>query len=196
MDIRSRAQRIKMILMDVDGTLTDGRLMLMPDGAEVKSYHVRDGMGILLAHLVGFKTGIITGKTSPELVHRAQRLKILELHQGILDKQKVLHRILDKYRLSLEEIAYIGDDLGDLPVIRKTGLAGAVADAHPEVIKHSHYVCRARGGHGAVREFIEFIFDAQDKWGEVNAVVSRLKDPVPEKGPGKEEESTEDRPPR
>jgi len=189
MEIRSRAQRIKMILMDVDGTLTDGRLMLMPDGSEVKSYHVRDGMGILLAHLVGFKTGIITGKTSPELVPRAQRLKILELHQGILDKQKVLDRIIDKYRLSLEEIAYIGDDLGDLTVIRKIGLAGAVADAHPEVIKHSHYVCRTRGGHGAVREFIEFIFDAQDKWGEVNAVVSRLKDPVPEKGPGKEEES-------
>lgn len=181
MEIRSRAVRIQMILMDVDGTLTDGHLLLMPDGSEVKSYHVRDGMGILLAHLVGFKTGIITGKTSPELAHRAQRLKILELHQGILDKQTILDRILEKYGLTADEVAYIGDDLGDLSVIRRVGLAGAVADAHPEVIKHSHYVCRSRGGYGAVREFIEFIFDAQNKWDDVNAFISRLK----ECGPGK-----------
>ncbi len=190
MNIRSRAQKIKMILMDVDGTLTDGRLMLMPDGSEVKSYHVRDGMGILMAHLVGFKTGIITGKTSPELVHRAHRLKILELHQGILDKKSVLDRILEKHDLSLEEIAYIGDDLGDLPILRNAGLAGAVSDAHPEVVKHSHYICRARGGAGAVREFIEFIFDAQDKWDEVNSVVSRLTDPAID------EDNTSDRSPR
>ena len=98
-DERTRARRIKMIIMDVDGTLTDGTLAVLPDGEEVKSYHVRDGLGILLAHLVGFKTAIITGKTSRALEKRAERLGIDELHQGILDKKRILEGILAKHNL-------------------------------------------------------------------------------------------------
>jgi 3-deoxy-D-manno-octulosonate 8-phosphate phosphatase (KDO 8-P phosphatase) len=164
MDNLARARRIKMILMDVDGTLTDGTLILQPDGDELKSYHVRDGMGILLAHLAGFKTGIITGKTSGALTFRSERLRMAEIHQGVLDKKKVLKEICDVHGVSEKEVAYIGDDLGDLPVLKSVGLAAAVADAHPEVMRHSHFICKASGGRGAVREFLEFIFTAQDKW--------------------------------
>jgi 3-deoxy-D-manno-octulosonate 8-phosphate phosphatase (KDO 8-P phosphatase) len=156
-----------MILMDVDGTLTDGTLTLLPDGEELKSYHVRDGMGILMAHLAGFKTGLITGKTSRALNFRAERLRIHEIHQGILDKDKILGEILDRHGLADAEVAYIGDDLGDLPVLKRVGLAAAVADAHPRVKEHSHFLCRQAGGKGAVREFLEFIFDVQDKWPEI-----------------------------
>ncbi|HCS49718.1 MAG TPA: 3-deoxy-D-manno-octulosonate 8-phosphate phosphatase [Candidatus Aminicenantes bacterium] len=174
MDGKARALRIKMIIMDVDGTLTDGALFVLPDGEEVKSYNVRYGLGILLAHLAGFKTAIITGKTSRALEKRAEKLRIDELHQGILDKKPVLEAILAKHGLKNEEAAYIGDDLGDLAVIKAVGLAGAVADAHPEVKKNCHFISQQSGGRGAVREFIEFILDAQGKWGEVEEKVKSL----------------------
>ena len=174
LDGKARALRIKMIIMDVDGTLTDGALFVLPDGEEVKSYNVRDGLGILLAHLAGFKTAIITGKTSRALEKRAEKLRIDELHQGILDKKPVLEAILAKHGLKNEEAAYIGDDLGDLAVIKTVGLAGAVADAHPEVKKNCHFISQQSGGRGAVREFIEFILEAQGKWGEVEEKVKSL----------------------
>ena len=173
-DGEARALRIKMIIMDVDGTLTDGMLFVLPDGEEVKSYNVRDGLGILLAHLVGFKTAIITGKTSRALEIRAEKLRIDELHQGILDKKPVLDAILAKHGLAADEAAYIGDDLGDLAVIKSVGLAGAVADAHPEIKKNCHFISEQAGGRGAVREFIEFILGAQGKWAEVEEKVKNL----------------------
>ncbi len=162
--------------MDVDGTLTDGTLLILPDGEELKTYNVRDGTGIILAHLAGLKTGIITGKSSKSLEKRAEKLRIDELHQGILDKKNSLDEILEKYQLNPEQIAYIGDDLGDLTVIRSAGLAGAVADAHPEVKKQSHFICSQPGGKGAVREFIEFILESQDKWSTVEANFRNLAD--------------------
>lgn len=179
MDLKERALRIKMIIMDVDGTLTDGTLCVMLDGEEIKSYNVKDGLGILLAHLAGFKTGIITGKTSKALVKRAKKLKISELYQGILDKKRVLEEILGKNGLLLEEVAYIGDDLGDLEVIKSVGFSGAVADAHPEIIRHSHFICKNPGGRGAVREFIEFILGTQDKWTLVESKIKELFDTRP-----------------
>lgn len=170
-----RAKKIKMIIMDVDGTLTDGTLLLLPDGEEVKAYNVLDGLGMLLAHLAGLKTGIITGKTSKPLVKRANNLKVDELHQGILDKKKVLFEILSKYSLDRDEVAYIGDDLGDLEVIKEVGFAGAVANAHVIIKEHSQYLCQLEGGKGAVREFIEFILTAQDKWGLIQDKISNIK---------------------
>lgn len=174
-DNRQRAERIKMIIMDVDGTLTDGTLLLLPDGEEVKSYNVLDGLGILLAHLAGIKTGIITGKFSKPLVKRAKNLKVIELYQGILDKKKVLQEILEKHNLHREEVAFIGDDLGDLDVIKEVGFAGAVANAHAIIKKHSHYHCRLEGGKGAVREFIEFILTVQDKWDIIQNNITNIK---------------------
>jgi len=175
MDTKERAQKIKMIIMDVDGTLTDGSLLVLPDGEELKSYNVKDGAGILLAHLAGLKTGIITGKTSKSLEKRAKRLKILNLYQGTMDKTKALSEILKKNNLAPEEVAYIGDDLGDLEVIKTAGLAGAVADAHPVIKKYSHFISHQPGGKGAVREFIEFILEAQDKWRDIEAKFKELK---------------------
>jgi 3-deoxy-D-manno-octulosonate 8-phosphate phosphatase (KDO 8-P phosphatase) len=173
-DGRARALKVKMIIMDVDGTLTDGTLFVLPDGEEIKSYNVRDGLGILLAHLAGFKTAIITGKRSRALEKRAEKLRIDELHQGAIDKSPVLEAILVKHGLKKEEVAYIGDDLGDLAVVKSVGLAGAVADAHPVVKENCHFISQLGGGRGAVREFIEFILDAQGKWGEVEEKVKRL----------------------
>ncbi|NOR14324.1 MAG: HAD hydrolase family protein [Candidatus Aminicenantes bacterium] len=174
MDNRDRARKIKMILMDVDGTLTDGSLTVLPDGEELKTYHVRDGMGILMAHLVGFKTGIVTGKTSKPLEFRAAKLGVFELYQGALDKKKVFLEIQEKHDLKPEEIAFIGDDLGDLPAMKMAGLAAAVGDAHPRVKEHCHFLCELPGGRGAVREFIEFIFDVQDKWDLIEDKISTL----------------------
>jgi len=110
-DDRKRAGGIKMIIMDVDGTLTDGSIFVLPDGEEVKAYNVKDGLGILLAQLAGIKTAIITGKTSKSLEMRAKKLGIEELHQGVLDKKPVLQAILKKHQLTAEEEAYIGDDV-------------------------------------------------------------------------------------
>jgi 3-deoxy-D-manno-octulosonate 8-phosphate phosphatase (KDO 8-P phosphatase) len=169
-----RARAVRILIMDVDGTLTDGRLFVLPDGEEVKSYNVKDGLGILLAHLAGLKTAIITGKTSKPLEKRAEKLRIDELHQGILDKKRIFDQILARHRLNAAEAAYIGDDLGDLEVIKSAGLAAAVADAHPEVKKNSHYICREAGGGGAVREFIEFILTVQGKWSQVEKKVKEL----------------------
>lgn len=171
---QERARKIKWILMDVDGTLTDGTILVLPDGEELKTYHVRDGLGILLAHLAGLRTGIITGKTSKSLEIRSERLKIAEIHQGILDKKSVLDDILKRNGLNPEEVAFIGDDMGDLEVIKAVGFSGAVADAHAEIKKHSHFICQYPGGKGAVREFIEFILSTQKKWERIQEKVKNL----------------------
>jgi 3-deoxy-D-manno-octulosonate 8-phosphate phosphatase (KDO 8-P phosphatase) len=176
MSLRKKARSIKLILMDVDGTLTDGTLSVLPDGEEVKAYNVRDGMGILMAGKAGIDVGVITGKTSRSLDHRSSKLHLAEIHQGVADKGKVLAEILERRKLAAEEVAYIGDDLGDLAVIRAVGLAAAVEDAHPLVRRHSDYICRLPGGRGAVREFIEFIIRSQGKWKTVLAELSGLLD--------------------
>ena len=162
MDARGRARAVRIILMDVDGTLTDGSLIICPEsGEEVRAYHVRDGQGLLLAAAAGLQAGVITGKTSRSVALRAERLRLDEVHQGVVDKKRVLDDILARRGLKPEEAAFIGDDLGDLEVMRSVGLAGAVADAHPLVRQAAHYVCTLCGGRGAVREFIEFILEAK-----------------------------------
>jgi len=166
---RARARRVKMILMDVDGTLTDGRLAVLPDGEEIKTYNAKDGLGVLLAQLVDIKLGIITGKRSEGLVKRAERLKIDELHQGVIHKKPVYDDILRRHGLAAEEVAYIGDDLGDLEIMAACGFAAAVGDAHKAVKRQAHYVCKLDGGQGAFREFVDYIIDAQDKWDVVSA---------------------------
>jgi 3-deoxy-D-manno-octulosonate 8-phosphate phosphatase (KDO 8-P phosphatase) len=157
--------------MDVDGTLTDGSLVILPEsGEEVRAYHTRDGQGLLLARAAGLLTGVITGKTSKSVDLRARRLGLDEVHQGAADKKQVLEEILARRCLSPDEAAFIGDDLGDLGVMRGVGLAGAVADAHPLVRAQAHYVCGLAGGRGAVREFIEFILKAQGRARELESL--------------------------
>ena len=175
MKAEERAKKIKMIIMDVDGTLTDGVLYVMPDGEEIKGYNVKDGTGILLAHLAGLKTAIITGKKSKALDRRAEKLGIKEVYQGYVDKKSVLFEILKKHSLKAEEVAFIGDDIGDLEIMKTVGLAGAVANAHPEIKNISHFVSNLEGGKGAVREFIEFILKAQNKWEVLIDQIKNLK---------------------
>jgi 3-deoxy-D-manno-octulosonate 8-phosphate phosphatase (KDO 8-P phosphatase) len=166
-DIDARARRIKLLLMDCDGVLTDGRLWLMADGDEQKAFHARDGQGISLCHHAGLKTGIITGRTSSAVDRRAQDLEISYVRQEAKDKIKALDEILAEAGVSADECAYIGDDVADIPVMRRVGFAAAVADAVPETKQAAHYITELKGGHGAVREVCDLILKAQGKWDEV-----------------------------
>ncbi len=165
-DIDARARRIKLLLMDCDGVLTDGRLWLMADGDEQKSFHARDGQGISLFHRAGLKTGIISGRTSSAVERRAQELKMSYVRQYAKDKIKALDEILAEAGVTANECAYIGDDVADIPVMQRVALAVAVADAVPETKQAAHYVTKLNGGHGAVREVTDLILKAQGKWDE------------------------------
>ena len=148
--------KIKLLIMDVDGTLTDGRIYVDAQGEVMKAFDVRDGYAI--AHVLpvhGIVPVIITGRSSEIVVQRAKELKITELYQGVSDKLAKLQKAAAKYGATPEEIAYIGDDLNDLPCIRYCGVTACPADAVPTVLEAVGYVCQHSGGRGAVREFID-----------------------------------------
>lgn len=166
-DVQARARRIKLLLMDCDGVLTDGRLTLLENGDEQKTFHARDGQGISLFHRAGLKTGIISGRTSSAVERRAQELKMSYVRQYAKDKIKALDEILAEARVSPNECAYIGDDVADIPVMRRVGLAVAVADAVEETKNAAHYVTSLNGGHAAVREVTDLILKAQGHWPEL-----------------------------
>ncbi|MGH9767283.1 MAG: KdsC family phosphatase [Blastocatellia bacterium] len=169
-EIIARARRIKLLLTDCDGVLTDGGLAYAFDGKRVlegaKVFHIHDGQGLRLAREAGLKLGVISGRVSPALAARARELQIDFLHQGIEDKLSVYEQIKGAEGLTDEQIAYIGDDLPDLAAMRRAGLAIAVADAVDEIRECAHFVTSKTGGRGAVREAIELILKAQDKWRE------------------------------
>jgi 3-deoxy-D-manno-octulosonate 8-phosphate phosphatase (KDO 8-P phosphatase) len=149
--------------MDCDGVLTDGRLYFSASGEEMKVFHVRDGQGIVLWHKAGFRSGIITGRDSENILKiRADELGMHFLRVRSEDKIKDLEAILSEAGLSAGETAYIGDDVGDLPLLRCVGLPIAVADAVPEVIAAAAYVTKANGGYGAVREVIDLLLNAKN----------------------------------
>jgi len=164
--IDQRASRIKLLLMDCDGVLTDGRLMLLENGDEQKLFNVRDGQGLVLLRRMGVQTGIISGRRSSFVDLRARELAINYLRQGSGDKVKDFDELLAESGLEASAVAFVGDDLGDIPLLRRAGLAVAVADAVAEVRAVAHYVTQLPGGHGAVREAIELILKAQDRWDE------------------------------
>jgi len=166
-EIISRAQRIKLLLMDCDGVLTDGRVWLWPEGDEQKAFHTRDGQGISLFHHAGLRTGIISGRESSAVARRARELKMEFVRQDATDKVPALEAILAEAQLELADCAYIGDDVGDIPVLRRVGLAIAVADAVEETKQASHFVTGQKGGCGAVREVCDLILRAQGRWDEV-----------------------------
>jgi 3-deoxy-D-manno-octulosonate 8-phosphate phosphatase (KDO 8-P phosphatase) len=163
----ARARRIKLLLMDVDGVLTDGRIYYVPHPKgglfETKSFCARDGLGIRMAHAAGLKTGIITGRGSPVIEHRAQELGIQFLQQNALDKIGPYEKIRRAAGLRDEEVAYIGDDIVDLPILERVGLAIGVADGDPLLKPYVHYWTHSPGGLGAVREAIDLILTAQGK---------------------------------
>lgn len=173
--LRARARKIKLLLMDVDGVLTDGRIYYLPnphDGIfETKTFHSRDGLALRFAHDAGLKTGIISGRASPVVEFRAKELGLHFIQEDAVEKLDPYERILKAAGLRDEQVCYMGDDIVDLPVLKRVGLAVGVADGHDALRRHLHYRTRRRGGLGAVRETVELILSAQGKW---NAVVRRF----------------------
>ncbi len=160
--LQSRAKKIKLLLLDVDGVMTDGRIILDERGGETKAFHVRDGHGIKLAQRAGVVVGIITGRSSEVVNVRARELGITEVHQGAHQKIAVYDAVLAKYGFRDEEVAYIGDDVVDNDIFKRAGIAAAVADADPGVRPYVDLVTKAAGGRGAVREVINLILKARD----------------------------------
>ncbi|MBN2719869.1 MAG: HAD-IIIA family hydrolase [Proteobacteria bacterium] len=173
--ILEAAGRIRLIALDVDGVLTDGKITLTSSGEEIKSFHVRDGHAVKLANRAGLTVALITGRESPIVDQRARELGIALVFQGALRKKEALEILLLKTGFSADQIAYMGDDLVDLPVLGAVGLACAPSDADPEVLARVPLITHARGGEGAVREMIQFILSAQGLWEEVMA--RYLRDP-------------------
>jgi 3-deoxy-D-manno-octulosonate 8-phosphate phosphatase (KDO 8-P phosphatase) len=170
-DIDSLASKIKLLLMDVDGVLTDGRIYNIPDPegkmVETKGFDSQDGIGLHWLSWKGIRTGVISGRDSPATVERARQCNMTYVYQGHIEKIPILEEILAKAGVDRSEVAYIGDDFTDVVIMRRVGFAVATANARPEVKAAAHYVTRAPGGDGAVREAIELILRAQGLWGEI-----------------------------
>ncbi len=160
-DIYDKARQIKLVIFDVDGVLTDGALFIGDDGQEYKAFHSRDGHGMKMLMHSGVELAIITGRTSEVVKHRIADLGIKHIYQGQLDKRIAFASLLEDMGLSAVQVAYVGDDVVDLPVMTKVGLAIAVQDAHPLVLQHAHWQTPHGGGRGAGRDVCELIMDAQ-----------------------------------
>ena len=159
-DILEKASRIKLLIFDVDGVLTDGSLFLGDDGQEYKAFHSQDGHGIKMLQRHGVRCAIITGRTSKVVEHRMRNLGIDLIYQGQENKLEGFADLLQRVELDPEQVAYVGDDVVDLPVMRKVGLAIAVQDAHPWVLKHAHWQTPRCGGRGAARDVCEMLLEA------------------------------------
>jgi 3-deoxy-D-manno-octulosonate 8-phosphate phosphatase (KDO 8-P phosphatase) len=162
-----KAKKIKLLLLDVDGVLTDGRIIYGDHGDELKNFNVNDGLGIMLIRRAGLKCAIITAKGSPIVKKRAKVLRIDKVYSDFHYKIEALEDIKKRFRVNNDEICYVGDDIIDIPILKRVGLAVAVNNAMDDVKKVSHYTTVKKGGKGAVREVCEMILKAQSKWGEV-----------------------------
>jgi 3-deoxy-D-manno-octulosonate 8-phosphate phosphatase (KDO 8-P phosphatase) len=175
-EVLARARKIKLFLMDVDGTLTDGGVCLISstaaDGSgdvrvsEMKVFNAKDGQGLSLAHTMGIRTGFITGRRSPAVAQRAEELKVTFVYLGQAKKMQAFEECVEKAGVTEEEVAYMGDDLPDIPLAQRAGLAISVADGADELKAICHYVTRQLAGRGAAREVIELILKAQGRWEE------------------------------
>jgi len=148
---------IKMVVLDVDGTLTDGKIYIGVQGETMKAFNVKDGLGIIKLHIKGIVPVFITERNSEIVANRAKELNITEVHQGIHDKVKKLKQVAVKYECDFDEIAYIGDDENDLECMKLCGIKGCPADAADTVLQITDFVCKRNGGNGAVREFIDYL---------------------------------------
>lgn len=171
MEVHERAAQIRLLLMDVDGVLTDGKLYNVPDGAgkvvETKAFDSQDGISLQWLHWKGIKTGVISGRVSPATEERARQCKMAYVYQGHIEKIPVFEEIMAKAGATAEEVAYVGDDLTDLVIMRRVGLAIATANARPEVKRCAHFVTQNPGGSGAVREVAELLLKAQGHWDDL-----------------------------
>ncbi len=161
-ELIERAKKIKLLAFDVDGVMTDGSVTYDENGVEYKTFNVKDGHGIVRMNKSGFITAIITARNNGTVAHRAKNLNITELHQGHMVKLPVLEELLEKYNLKFENVSYMGDDLPDIPILEKVGLACCPNDAMPEVKDICGFVSLKDGGRGAVRELCDFILNSQN----------------------------------
>ncbi len=166
-DLKERAKLIKLLIFDVDGVLTDGGIILDGNGDEYKKFDVRDGHGIKLVQGAGIDVALITGRYSKVVEKRAGELGIREVYQRCIDKVPAYEALLAKLGLSAEETAYVGDDVVDIPILRRAGLPVAVADAHEDAKRHALMITKAKGGRGAARECVEFILKAKGVWDDI-----------------------------
>lgn len=165
--MRARLEKIRLLLLDVDGVMTDGRIIYDDRGSETKAFDVKDGHGMKMLQRAGIRIGIITGRQSPVVDHRASELGIDLVYQGAKDKLLPFREILEKTGLPAEAVAYVGDDVIDVPVLRRVGFAATVADALDEVKPYVHYVTQRRGGRGAVREICDLLLKESGRWDSV-----------------------------
>ena len=163
-EVVRKASKIKLIVLDNDGVFTDGRVYVTNNGGESKAYDIRDGFGVVMARKLGIQFAIITGLLTPIVEYRAKQLGIEELRQGFTDKLDLMKELIAKYELDPEEVAYMGDDIFDLPVIKYVGFGAAPGDAYPLVKEGADWVSVNPGGRGAVRELIDFIVKARGEW--------------------------------
>jgi 3-deoxy-D-manno-octulosonate 8-phosphate phosphatase (KDO 8-P phosphatase) len=170
-DVESRAARVKLLLMDVDGVLTSGHLYNFPDAngnmVETKGFDSQDGIGLQWLNWYGVRTGVISGRNSPATAERARQCKMTYVYQGHIEKIPILEEILADAKVQSSEVAYVGDDMTDIVVMNRVGLAVATQNARDEVKAKAHYVTRTEGGRGAVREVIELILKAHGHWPEL-----------------------------
>jgi 3-deoxy-D-manno-octulosonate 8-phosphate phosphatase (KDO 8-P phosphatase) len=166
-DVERRAAGVRLLLLDCDGVLTDGRITPVPGGDELKSFHTRDGHGLVMLHRAGLRSGVISGRTSRLVEMRAADLGVSFVRQGALNKIEAFESLISEAGVEPDRAAFVGDDVVDIPLMRRCGLAVAVADATPDTRAAAHYVTVAPGGFGAVREVCELILKAQGRWDEL-----------------------------
>ncbi|MCU8032107.1 3-deoxy-manno-octulosonate-8-phosphatase KdsC [Shewanella sp. SM73] len=163
-DVWQRAQKIKLLICDVDGVFSDGHIYLSNSGEELKAFHTRDGYGVRSLLTSGFNLAVITGRQSKIVENRMTALGVTHIYQGVDNKFEPYEALLALYGVTPEEVAYIGDDIVDLPVMNVVGLAVSVADGHPYVRQHAHFVTTLNGGHGALRELTDLLLLSQNKF--------------------------------
>ena len=166
-EVESRAARVRLLLLDCDGVLTDGRITPVEGGEELKSFNTRDGHGLVMLHRAGLRSGIISGRKSRLVELRAADLGVSFVRQGALDKVEAFESLLAEAGVGPSQAAYVGDDVVDIPLMRRCALAVAVADATEDTRAAAHYVTRLPGGFGAAREVCELILKAQGRWDEL-----------------------------
>ena len=164
---REKIKPIKLLILDVDGVLTDGKIIYNDRGEEIKAFHVRDGHGLKLLMRAGIGIALITGRKSKVVLHRARDLGIKNVYQRVTNKIEVYEKILKGKKLKDENVGFVGDDLVDIPVLKRVGFSAAVGDAIPEVREVADYVASKKGGEGAVREICELLLKVQNKWEEI-----------------------------
>ena len=168
-NLRDKLKKIKLLILDVDGVMTDGRIIMDYKGHEIKHFDVRDGHGIKLIQRYGVKVVLLTGRKSEVVLRRARDLEVKEVYQKAFNKKEIFARILRKNKLNADSAAFIGDDIIDIPVLKAAGFSAAVADALSVVKKSVDYVTKNKGGRGAVREICDLLIQAQGKWPEIAA---------------------------